>query len=239
MTQLPLELTRHILGFLVNSPETLRVCALACSTWLAASRELLYHDVTVKTVNQLNALERAAVSSPYIRECLHIMRIDTGRTSHDDGEYSWDDRWKQDAFKALAAFTSLAKLVIVSCEMTPIQLYHFITTLPSLDDLRIDEFHEVWSQESMQADQFHRLPTALSLTRLTLLTENIPYGFGVNFFAWILKTKTKATLRELTLSFGKLNIFERCGFVNAISPALQHLELQFLDSLGRVSGSCE
>ena len=123
--------------------------------------------------------------------------------------------------------------------MTAVQLYQFMTAFPALDDLRIEEFHEVWSKDSMQADQFHSLPTALCLTRLSLLTENIPYGFGVNFFSWILKTATKSSLRELTLAFGKLNVYERCIFLNTISPVLQHLELRFLDTLGRPSGSCQ
>ncbi|KAK7687308.1 hypothetical protein QCA50_009813 [Cerrena zonata] len=237
MMQLPLELVRHILGFLSGHPEILRVCALSCSTWLAASREHLYHDVTIESVKQLCALECAATSSPYIRDCLHILRINTGRTNHDQGEYAWDDKWRQDAFKPLATFTSLTKLVLTSCEMTAVQLYHFITVFPSLDDLHIEEFHEVWSQDSMQPDLFHLLPTALCLTRLTLLAENIPYGFGVNFFSWVLRTKTKETLQDLTLAFGRLNIYERCGFLNAICPSLEHLELRFLESLGKISGS--
>ena len=73
---LPLELHEYILEFLENERESLKTCALVCRVWLAYSRKLLYRDITIRTEVQYDALTEAIKSSPYIQECIHILRID-------------------------------------------------------------------------------------------------------------------------------------------------------------------
>ncbi|KAI0072800.1 hypothetical protein K474DRAFT_1604388, partial [Panus rudis PR-1116 ss-1] len=45
--KLPPELDGYLMSFLADDPSSLRVCALTCRAWLAASRVVLFYEVKI------------------------------------------------------------------------------------------------------------------------------------------------------------------------------------------------
>ncbi|KAK7687295.1 hypothetical protein QCA50_009800 [Cerrena zonata] len=253
---LPPELEEAIMNFLVDHPDALRACALACRSWLATSRMVLFRKITIESETQFDAFEKAAISSPFIQECVRILRIDRSTQGY-KLNYPWvnsklspilpkqlkrlhafelvkvEERWKVKSFSSLAEFRNVTKLSIISCGMSPAELYYLIGAFPSLNDLWIEHFVELFSGH-LQLDQNSPsfLPTQ-HLTRLTLLAENLPHGCEDDFFRRILATSSES-LRELTIAVGKRDLSSRTRFISSFGSSLQHLDVRFVRLLGQM-----
>ncbi|CAL1715521.1 unnamed protein product [Somion occarium] len=252
--ELPPELDEYLMNFLANDPGSLRACALTCRAWLVASREILYQDVTIENEQQFERFEETITMSPYIQECVRILRIDRSRRKY-ELNYSWvnnklspilpkqlkklhtlelkhlEERWKSNSFDNLSLFTSVTRLSLISCGMSPTELYGLIGAFPSLQHLYLEHFIELFTDHLRSDASPPRSP--LRLTRLTIFAEDLPHTKDEDFFDWVLSTETRHTLRDLKLVIGKRDIDQRACLLKAVGSNLEHLELKFVRRFGR------
>ena len=228
-----------------------------CHSWLASCRRLLYRDVTIKSPLQLDAFGQTLKSSTYLQHYVQTLRVDRTPSPYthifpiinnilapklvrqlplvhtlelirvDEGE------WQAETFRSLACWTSIIKLSIVRCSLTPDTLINLISTFPSLQVLRIDDlpFCQNLRSRAYRLQSDARI-TTLPLKRLTRLILNVPIipkynAFGGNsLFEWILNSKID-TLKELYLGVSIRDARIRGRFLRALGPHVRHLELGF------------
>ena len=254
--EFPPELDDYIINFLGDDSISLRRCALVCRAWLVPCQRALFREVTIRTDRQYDKFATAISQSSFLQGCVRILRAD--RRGHKYSlNYPWintnfaptlpslltnlhtfefveiDERWKPDTFTHLSKLGSVRHLSIVSCSMSPAELYSLICAFQSLEDLNIEHFIDLFaSRLQFDSKTFIDRPFP-PITRLRVVTEDHSHGSIID---WFLTGERSLNLRDLSIRLDKRNVSKRSHFICHIGESLHHLELQFSPRCANVAG---
>ena len=74
--EVPPELDEVIIGFIIEDLKLLKLCALVCRSWLVPCRRVLFREITIESEKQYDALDAVVTVSPFIQECIRVLRLD-------------------------------------------------------------------------------------------------------------------------------------------------------------------
>lgn len=257
---LPPEIDDYIMKVFAALPdgqELLRLAALVCRAWLAASRAHLYRDVTIQTEYQFDKFERVVINSPMINECVRILRLDRRGRKY-ELNLPWvntklasalpqvlkrletlemlfiDEKWRTESFRKLSAFTSVTTLSLQRCGFSTEELFGLISAFPSLINLRIVDFIELFNGRDDNTVLVHRPKPQ----RLVLHCDDIPSRTmrTETLLDYLLTSGCGGTIRFLDIQVSKRNVHHVQPFIEAIGAGLEELKLGFVRRFGNYDG---
>ncbi|TCD63521.1 hypothetical protein EIP91_005322 [Steccherinum ochraceum] len=242
-----------VFATLPDGPQLLRLAALVCRAWLAASRVHLYRDVTIQTEGQFDEFERVVIDSPMINDCVRILRLDRRGRKY-ELNFPWvntklasalpkalkrletlemlsiEEKWRAESFRKLSSFTSVTTLSLDRCGFSTEELLGVISAFPSLMNLRIVDFIELFNGRDENVQLMHP-PQPL---RLVLHCDDIPsHSMGKeNLLDYLLKSGCEDTVRSLDIQVSKRNVLHVKQFIQKLGPSLEELRLGFVRRFG-------
>lgn len=149
MDSLPNELVDRVIDFLHDIPQALKACSLVCHIWSPAARFHLFHNIQVRTAEQMLDFQNPML--PF--SCVEVLHIRPG-LEHSPGVFDVPS-WSRFSEITELRLTSLSSLI--ECDIQP-----FFSNFPLVEILSIKnaEFYTMFGL--MQAIQ--SLPRLIDLS---------------------------------------------------------------------------
>lgn len=238
---------------------TLEACTLVSPTWRSASRRTVFRKIHVTDEQRLEALATLLSTDHSIRPLVRslVFRADSSRAVPSRGwisklptelptllpnlltlEFIGVREWfapgdpPAAALSSFRDFTSVRRLVLHGCAVTPCLLSALSSALPSVSELFISYVHIPRRPPSPAAMLCPGTPRGPSLVALELDVGHIFSCALQRILAWLFATPSCATLRCLTLTLRASDAEAAGRFVQAVGPHLEELDLRFEEYFG-------